>query len=661
MSTKTTLKRIALVAVSALGFGLLSIVPAKASAGTVTSAFLSRLGTTVDIDGTLGAYSAISINSTTTLATDAPGVSRTTGLASNATSASFVALTVPQGTAIVFRVDAINGATQTFNTSDIHTLYINNQAVASAAGTAAITNTLSYTVSTLATVGTYKAKLVSRSAGIDIVNEFDFTIVSRTSAARSVSADFSSMSVVRYADRAECTASTKSAFTTKMATYGITSGYAYGGGAAGDTTNYVVCINVRTGNDTAVTPDSVFLSTGKGFVSDSANASEGTVSGVAITPAAGIHKADLIGDSVQEGATTITAVVTYNSGAITLTAPFTWYGDLAKLELTNRTWAQSISSTASPALNEVFITAKDDAGNVIPYEAWSDALATGLVRTGITANATDLKLKSSKGNGATVVGAGTSDTYASVVMAGQRDATGDTNSPYGTIDIDCATSRPESIDITLYGYDVLTATQTITSNTVTFVCSSATPTTVTVTPTATSVAAGGATTVQVLVTEANGLIVPDSTAVSLATGNGNAITGGSTSTTNGKLFTAATFIGSTDDNTAIVTAASGAVTGNASIKVGTGTSKSQASAEAATDAALEAIDAANAATDAANLAAEAADAATVAAEEARDAADAATAAVEALATEVATLIAGLKAQITTLANTVAKIAKKVKA
>jgi hypothetical protein len=84
-------------------------------------------------------------------------------------------------------------------------------------------------------------------------------------------------------------------------------------------------------------------------------------------------------------------------------------------------------------------------------------------------------------------------------------------------------------------------------------------------------------------------------------------------------------------------------------------------ANAASDAAAEAIDAANAATDAANLAAEAADAATVAAEEARDAADAATAAVEELATQVATLMAALKAQITTLANTVAKIAKKVRA
>jgi len=93
----------------------------------------------------------------------------------------------------------------------------------------------------------------------------------------------------------------------------------------------------------------------------------------------------------------------------------------------------------------------------------------------------------------------------------------------------------------------------------------------------------------------------------------------------------------------------------------TGVNTAQAAAEAASDAAAEAIDAANAATDAANLAAEAADAATVAAEEARDAADAATAAVEELATQVATLMAALKAQITTLANTVAKIAKKVKA
>jgi len=95
--------------------------------------------------------------------------------------------------------------------------------------------------------------------------------------------------------------------------------------------------------------------------------------------------------------------------------------------------------------------------------------------------------------------------------------------------------------------------------------------------------------------------------------------------------------------------------------VKTTVANAQAAADAATDAALQAIDAANAATDAANLAAEAADAATVAAQESKDSADAATAAVESLATQVATLMAALQAQITSLANVVAKIAKKVKA
>jgi len=124
-----------------------------------------------------------------------------------------------------------------------------------------------------------------------------------------------------------------------------------------------------------------------------------------------------------------------------------------------------------------------------------------------------------------------------------------------------------------------------------------------------------------------------------------------TATTTGTTTTGEVGVGASFDaagiNKVVVTVSAGSPTKDA--------------AEAASDAAAEAIDAANAATDAANLAAEAADAATVAAEEARDAADAATAAVEDLATQVATLMAALKAQITTLANTVAKIAKKVKA
>jgi hypothetical protein len=77
-------------------------------------------------------------------------------------------------------------------------------------------------------------------------------------------------------------------------------------------------------------------------------------------------------------------------------------------------------------------------------------------------------------------------------------------------------------------------------------------------------------------------------------------------------------------------------------------------ADAATDAANEATDAANAATDAALAAADAADAATAAAQDASDA-------VAALSATVAKLVASLKAQITSLTNLVIKIQKKVKA
>ena len=86
-----------------------------------------------------------------------------------------------------------------------------------------------------------------------------------------------------------------------------------------------------------------------------------------------------------------------------------------------------------------------------------------------------------------------------------------------------------------------------------------------------------------------------------------------------------------------------------------------AAAEAAGAIAQDALDAANAATDAALSAAEAADAATAAATQAKESADAATAAVAELATKVAALFAALNAKVTTLSNLVAKIAKKVKA
>jgi len=90
------------------------------------------------------------------------------------------------------------------------------------------------------------------------------------------------------------------------------------------------------------------------------------------------------------------------------------------------------------------------------------------------------------------------------------------------------------------------------------------------------------------------------------------------------------------------------------VATATVTSSESAASNAATDAANEATDAANAATDAALAAADAADAATAAAQDASDA-------VAALSAEVSKMISSLKAQITSLTNLVIKIQKKVKA
>jgi hypothetical protein len=101
-------------------------------------------------------------------------------------------------------------------------------------------------------------------------------------------------------------------------------------------------------------------------------------------------------------------------------------------------------------------------------------------------------------------------------------------------------------------------------------------------------------------------------------------------------------------STAFETAANDSLKGSIVVAV------SSPGTAAATDAANEAKDAADAATDAALAAAEAADAATTAAQEASDA-------VAALSESVTKLIAGLQSQIKSLAAVVAKIAKKVKA
>jgi len=137
------------------------------------------------------------------------------------------------------------------------------------------------------------------------------------------------------------------------------------------------------------------------------------------------------------------------------------------------------------------------------------------------------------------------------------------------------------------------------------------------------------------------------TAVTLTTAaaNGASTTGGA--------YTYTVYMPAQGDVTIAATGGTG-LAASGQVKVTATASVVNTSVDAATDAANEATDAANAATDAALAAADAADAATAAAQDASDA-------VAALSASVSKLISSLRAQITSLTNLVIKIQKKVRA
>ena len=410
-----------------------------------------------------------------------------------------------------------------------------------------------------------------------------------------------------------------------------------------------VCIKTRDGNGNAIAVTAASqITTSLGYIGTTSTPSSSSVAAAA----ANSQDMYLLGVSTMKGAGTVTATLIDGAGnAITLSAPVTFYGTLATLELAaNSSWsAQPYAdgyATSAPTTAALTLLAKDANGKQIDLS--QSANSTGSYTVESSGTAGTAANRSSDSLGATVA-----SSFASADIF-----------TYGTgnwVAVSCAASTgPEKLTITAWGKDSLGAW--VASNSVDYYCSSSTVASLELKPASTALTVGGTTTLDFVAKDASGFIVPDGTAVAWGTTFGSVVAA-STTTLNGSLLRDAVFTAPSTNGKAVVTVTVGTRGFNdtETITVGTGVDNSTAAAEAASDAAAEAIDAANAATDAANLAAEAADAATVAAEEARDAADAATAAVEELATQVATLMAALKAQITTLANTVAKIAKKVKA
>jgi hypothetical protein len=464
-----------------------------------------------------------------------------------------------------------------------------------------------------------------------------------------VSATESSISTISYAadsacDGTESLGTTTAAFKATLAAVAkakMDSADANGGVAQ-------LCIVARDGAGRPMQNVDVEASISKGNLDD-AGSFDSTSSRETITDMDYNGVLEILGDDDEVGVATITVTLTdsYDNEA-TLTGTFTFYGDIATVELTNNSYSLAASGADADA---IYLVAKDALGTTIPLDEAGN---------GFSVDAGDLLVDSDIADISTNADAkGEEDAAATVTLADLNSDTAGVEA--AEISVTCSALYSEKLSIKAYGTTDL-ATYVV-SNAATYYCAGS-ASVVTITPAATTLTKSGSTTLQVTVVDAKGYPVADGTSVSLAATSGGTVAPSSKTTANGTFAVPATFLASDLDGVVTVSAiSSNGKSASANITVGTGVANSAAidAANAASDAAAEAIDAANAATDAANLAAEAADAATVAAEEARDAADAATAAVEALATEVATLMAALKAQITTLANTVAKIAKKVKA
>jgi hypothetical protein len=195
MSTKTTLKRIALVAVSALGFGLLSVAPSQAANGGELSVKLDSAGTTSGITAT-GIAGA---NNFVTIAVDTPASGAPTAVvATGGTLVSTDARVSGSGTSsIVIQAGAdldVNVPTPTAGTITVKSYAFTNGVQGA---TAVTTVTITVLAAAAGTVYQQSTAFISTTTGSSATA--DTAAALRTAAATASNTAVAQISVKQYA------------------------------------------------------------------------------------------------------------------------------------------------------------------------------------------------------------------------------------------------------------------------------------------------------------------------------------------------------------------------------------------------------------------------------------------------------------------------------
>ena len=619
MSTKTTFKRVALVAVAALGLGVLSVTPSSAtvqahnitlSAATSTQ-FTSETSTASAAVATISFLSQNLGDTTSVTAYLMSAPAGNTAIPVMQVSETTSAVVKETATAVAMAVGTENTDQEIFISS-------------SASAATAVTAKLKVYMNQPTKAGAYVVKLVPAvTAGGGVINTDGVTLtitVSQNPVTDTVVTSATSI-LTTAADTTTATdvvvTASKSASTQiEVAYIKVTTKNANSSTVSGESYTAVV-----TGPGLLA---SGALGTGPGSFPDSSN------QGRAITVKAG----DVVAVYPDGASGVSTITISAKSGAVLATETITFFGDVATLVTTVKLAVIGGTTAVAGVLN---VKATDSAGTNV-----SGIQSFGVVSSDTTKIAT---------------------VYATSVAS--YDAT------TGLYTIPVTPVAAGSANLTVTTNTSPTVTTGKSAAAVAVRVGSKTPAAVTVTLDKASYAPGEKATLTVALADATALDLVGSetyTAIfatggitsSQALGQGSADltgTGVISYTAGGKKYTIympiyegdVTFSWTTGSTASAAT--TGLATANQAVAGTFVATVSSASGSAAIDAANEATDAANAATDAALAAADAADAATAAAEDAA-------AAVATLATAVNTALANLKKQITALTALVNKLLKK---
>jgi hypothetical protein len=618
MSTKTTFKRVALVAVAALGFGLLSVIPSTAALQSGAGTVLYNYGPTdspskpaITISADAGTNKAILVMKDEFYSTAGGDVDT---------------LTVSAVTNVRNAAGALNPTYPTWRGGGGDFANLVNANATRLADTSKVTFT------------SIEAGVTSGEAILDFTPTYAGTYVFRITATSGWSYDWTVVAVV--ADTTLNVAKSTSVLIAGNAAAPavastddvVVAAKAANTGAGSQAAYAVVTAKNAAGTTLASQPALTVTVSGPGLVGIGTDRTALVPQGRAVTGAAANGLVGIFSDG-----TAGTAVVTISTGSTVLsTETVTFYGAAASITATvNRSVITFGTSNARwYDGNNVSIVAKDAAGVTIPgaqFKLSTAATSCGVWQTNavtsgntgvygiaagdcvatVTSNEVSTVTTTVKtivtGTPSKATVAFSKDTYyvgeAIKITVSYKDAAG-ANSGAGVYGAALGSSVSLTADRGAVGGTVISATANNDDATM-------------------AAAANGAIDLSnATFSKATAPLVPGTLTLSFTDVAGNVIT------------KTASVIGDT-------TAAD--------------------NAQAATDAAAEAIDAANAATDAANAAAEAADAATAAAQDAADA-------VAALSVQVSEQIAELKAQndalrkqLIALTNLIIKIQKKVKA